>query len=255
MKPAGNRKPLALNGLLDWLYPPICVGCRMIIALNLTQPRYMGMCAMCQSLFAPIEGPTCKNCGVPTEREVNRCVSCFGKTFHFTQNRATFAYAEIVRDLLLELKFNQDKQIAHSLGKVWAICAPKIEDCILVPLPLHRKKQRERGFNQAEILARYLGERFNIPVENVVERVIDTPPQSGLHPRQRMENIEGAFAIAKNADVQGNKYIVIDDIYTTGASLNECARVLMVAGAVSVSSMTLCVVEKKDEDAKKNSHR
>jgi len=209
----------------------------------------MGLCAPCQSLFTPIEGPTCKNCGTPTERDVPRCVSCFGKTFHITHSRATFVYDEIVRDLLLSLKFNEDKQIAHSLGKVWAIFGEKPEEeATFVPLPLHKKKQRERGFNQAEILARYLGEAWQMPVENLLERIVDTPPQSGLHPRQRLENVAGAFALKNGTAAKGKRYILIDDIYTTGASLNECARVLMAAGAESVSCFCLAVVERKKDD-------
>jgi len=208
---------------------------------------------MCQSLFEPITFPICKNCGVPTEKEVDHCVSCFGKNFYFTTNRAMFVYYEIMRDLLLELKFNQDKQIAHSLGKLWAMHVSDMlqeisHSTYLVPLPLHPKKQRERGFNQAEILTHHLSTRLNIPIEHVLQRVVDTPPQSGLHPRQRMENVSGAFDIAKNISPKSKCYIIIDDIYTTGASLNECAKVLLEAGATDVCCMTLSIVEKSTNE-------
>jgi len=156
-----------------------------------------------------------------------------------------------MRDLLHELKFRKRKQIAQSLGKLWAIHNPAVqEDAILVPLPLHSKKKKERGFNQAEILAQQLSERLNMRMENVLIRTLDTPPQSGLHPRMRIENVAGAFDIAKDANVQGKNYIIIDDIYTTGASLNECARVLTNADAGSVNCMTLSIVEKKDDPKK-----
>jgi len=199
---------------------------------------------------------------MPTEVDVERCVSCFGKAFSFDRNYATFVYEDLIRDLLLDLKFNQKKQIAYSLGMLWAEHVQR--DCIvqgqnslsvqpcssniyLVPLPMHPKKQRERGFNQAEVLAKAVGERLGIPIVNALERVLDTPPQSGLHPRQRVENIRGAFAVVKNESPQGKHYIVVDDIYTTGASLNECARVLKEAGASSICGLTLSVVKKKKE--------
>ena len=236
-----------LTKLLDWLYPPACIACRSLIALSDPQPRDMLLCEKCQTLFEPIVPPICKTCGIPTERDVERCVSCFGKTFYFASNRAVFVYDGLMRDLLHDLKFRRRRQIAESLGKLWALCAFIPPGTILVPLPLHPKKRRERGFNQAEVLTRQLAQRLNIPMENALVRVLDTPPQSGLHPRMRIENVAGAFDIAPGVDVTGKKYVIIDDIYTTGASLNECAKVLKAAGAAEVGCMTLSIVEKKDD--------
>jgi len=209
----------------------------------------MLLCEMCQTLFEPITPPICNTCGLPAENPVDRCVSCYGKTFYFSANRAAFLYDELMRDLLHELKFRQNKQIAQSLGKLWAMHIGSItsdDNTFLAPLPLHPKKQRERGFNQAEVLAQHLSAGLNIPIEHALLRTVDTPPQSGLHPRQRIANVSGVFAIAKNINPQGKCYIIIDDIYTTGASLNECARVLKEAGAANISCMTLSVVEKSD---------
>jgi len=238
---------MKLQSILDWIYAPTCIACRTLITLNDTQPRDMLLCRLCQSLFETISSPICKCCGIPTEKEVERCVSCFGKGFSFAQNRATFLYDELMRDLLHELKFRQNKQIAHSLGKLWAMHIQlSTSDVILVPLPMHKKKQQERGFNQAEILTQYLSQQLGIPMENVLLRTVDTPPQSGLHPRQRVENVAGAFEVAKHTTTEGKNYIIVDDIYTTGASLNECASVLKEAGAASVSCMTLSIVEKSE---------
>ena len=240
---------MPLKNLLDWIYPPTCIACRKIIPLNHSQPRDMLLCETCQTLFEPIIPPICNTCGIPTEKEIERCVSCYGKSFYFTTNRGTFLYDEIMRDLLLELKFKQNKQIAHSLGKLWAMHMGNLtfdDNTFLVPLPMHAKKQRERGFNQAEVLTRHLSSRLNIPTEHALIRTIDTPPQSGLHPRQRIENVTGAFDVAKGVSPAGKNYIIIDDIYTTGASLNECARILKQAGAVNANGMTLSIVEKSD---------
>ena len=241
-----------LHRLLDWLYPPTCIACGQIIALHDTQPRSMGLCGRCQTLFTPVTGPICHTCGVPTERPVQRCVTCFGKDRHFTTNRAGFLYDDLMRDMMHELKFRQMKQIAHSLGKLWAnhLDFTWEKGAALVPLPLHPQKQRERGFNQAEVLARELSETLHIPLIQAIERTVDTPPQSGLHPRQRVENVHGVFEVAKNVSPAGNTYIIVDDIYTTGASMNECARVLKDAGAVDVFGLTLSIVE-KGEDGKK----
>jgi len=271
MSSGSPKAPIKFSKLLDWIYPPTCVACNSIIPLNEAQPRDMFLCRPCQFLFETIELPFCKCCGVPTENEVPRCVSCHGKNFHFTANRATFVYDELIRDLLLDLKFNKKKQIAHTLGKLWATHVDKIHippmyeyfyekstapqvakhDTFLIPLPMHKKKQRERGFNQAEIMAQHLSTRLNIPVENTIVRIQDTPPQSGLHPRQRIENIAGAFGIAKGGSPADKNYIIVDDIYTTGASINECAKVLKEANAADVSCMTLSIAHKKDKQSTK----
>lgn len=238
-------------GILDWLYPPTCIACGSLIPLNQTKPRHMVICNFCQGLFQPVEAPLCKICGSPTLEAVERCVSCFGKTFYFTHNQSTFPYSDLIRDLLLELKFKQKKQIAKGLGHLWANHAPTHlapDNTYLVPLPLHPQKQKERGFNQADILAKALGKARNIPIAYVLQRTIDTPPQSGLHPRQRIENVQGAFAIAKGQDPRGKNYIVVDDIYTTGASVNECAKVLLAAGANRVSSLTLSIVVRQEAE-------
>jgi len=187
---------------------------------------------------------------MPTESEVDRCASCFGMLFGFTQNRAAFRYEGVVRDLLLELKFSNNKQIAHALGKLWAFhIAPMSMDSnyILTALPMHKTKQRERGFNQAEVLTQHLSQRLGITMEKALLRIIDTPPQSGLHPRERIQNVDGAFAVAKNIDVSGKNYIIVDDIFTTGASLNACAKALLKSGAAGVRCMTLAIVEKREK--------
>jgi len=163
-----------------------------------------------------------------------------------------FAYDELIRDLMHELKFRNKKQIAQGLGLLWAefLCnvghdaISTIADPILVPLPMHPKKQRERGFNQAEILAKELSRGLNIPLENILERTLDTPPQSGLHPQLRAENVEDAFAIRDGFNPRGKNYILVDDIYTTGASLNECARTLKNSGAKNILCMTFAVTVK-----------
>ena len=177
------------------------------------------------------------------------CASCRSRTFHFTHNRALFAYEDLVRDLIRDIKFRQRKHIAQGLGRLWGeLAAMQIPaGTLLVPLPMHKKKRRKRGFDQAEILAKALSAATGAIYTPILERTQNTPPQSGLHPRQRAENVRGAFRIKPEHDANGQNYILIDDIYTTGASLNECARVLKSGGAAEVSAMTLAIAIKKEK--------
>ena len=233
-----------LQTLLDWLYPPKCISCRILLPLQ-NPARFI--CAYCVPLFDPIPSPLCPKCGTSVQSETRACSSCLGKAFHFSKNTAAFPYDDLVRDLMHEIKFRKRKRVAQGIGELWANTIRKdcfLKDAILVPLPMHRSKQRERGFNQAEILALELAKKHSVPAERVLIRTADTPPQAGLHPRLRAENVRDAFAIAPGHSPEGKNYILIDDIYTTGASLNECAGVLKKSGAKSVSSMTFAITIK-----------
>jgi len=226
--------------------------------LNAPQ-RYI--CVICEGLFESIPLPVCKRCGVPAStEEAKHCASCFGKTFHFQQNSAAFLYDELMRDMLHEMKFRAKKRVAKGLGFLWSAQVAStlqnpdsfigsIEDLqsyTLIPMPLHPKKQRERGFNQAEILTRPLSAALQIPMSNILTRTVDTPPQSGLHPMQRAENVSGIFSIQKSTSVIGRNYIITDDIFTTGSSLNECAKTLKSAGATKILCMTLAIAVKNN---------
>lgn len=235
-----------MKPLLDWVYPPTCVACRVILPLNESR-RYF--CAQCEGLFDAISAPFCERCGAPSQKaETKACPACFGKNFHFEKNFATFIYDEIMRELIHEMKFRGKKRAAEGMGLLWAencVNFPeKIADFELVPMPMHPKKKRERGFNQAETLTKPLAEALKIPVADVLRRVVDTPPQSEIHPSQRAENVRDVFEIRKNAEIAGKNYILTDDIFTTGASLNECAKVLKKAGAAKIFCMTLAITVK-----------
>jgi len=240
------------------------MSCHNLLPLQNKRGRSLWLCVYCENLFQLLEKPGCKICSVPLEMQsayntdcpeneetFNRptiCSSCSTKTFHFIHNRAAFAYDDLVRDLIRDIKFRRKKHVAQGLGRLWAsIIAESIPtDVILVPLPMHPKKRRTRGFDQAKELAAALASATGIQLSPILERIQNTPPQSGLHPRQRIENVQGAFRIKPNVNVKGQNYILIDDIYTTGASLNECARILKAGGAAKVFAMTLAIAIKKD---------
>ena len=242
-----------LPAILDWLYPPTCIACRVILPLN--QPARF-ICARCVFLFEQITAPTCNQCGSPVETEVPRCSSCYGKTFHFTYNRGAFPYDELIRDLMHEIKFRNKKRVAVGLGKLWADTLAEDDsfllhmyehDFTLVPLPMHKAKQRERGFNQAVVMAEELSQKLNIPMEEILLRTEDTPPQAGLHPKLRAENVRDVFAVRPDTGIREKNYILVDDIYTTGASLNECARTLKNAGANEIICITFAITEKNND--------
>ena len=231
-----------IEQILNWLYPPACIACKVMLPVNMGN---FYICDRCELLFERVPLPACKKCGGVLSEEDEKCASCFGKNFYFDSNTSTYVYDELMRDLLLDMKFKNKKRIATGLGMMWAkqVNMPEGE-FMLTWLPMHPTKQKERGFNQAEIMAKEIAKHLKIPCENVLRRIVDTPPQSGLHPKQRQENVEGAFEVVLGIAVH-KQVVVIDDIYTTGASMNECAKVLKESGAEFVYSKTLAVTVRK----------
>ena len=240
-----------LQTTLDWIYPPRCMSCRNPLPLQNMRGRSLWLCAHCENLFLPIEGPRCTVCSVPVKPGARVCPSCSGRAFYFENNRAAFIYEDLIRDMIHEIKFRKRRHVAQGLGRLWAgVIAKDIPAyAILVPLPMHPKKRRERGFDQAEVMAAAIAETTGIKLIKALERIQDTPPQSGLHPQQRAENVRGAFRVPHGVNITGESIMLIDDIYTTGASLNECARVLKAGGAEDVFAMTLAIAQSKSSDS------
>jgi ComF family protein len=210
------------------------MACRTLLPLNDKRSCEIWLCHTCESLIQPLT----ETVKAP-------------KAGFFSVNHAAFVYDGILRDIIRDIKFRNKKNHARALGRLWAdVLAPDGFNPVagLVPVPLHPKKYRERGFNQAGEMAKELSKKFSIPIKNVLIRIIDTLPQVGLHPLRRIENVAGAFELSPNNDytVEGKSFILIDDIYTTGASLNECARILVENGAKEVRCKTFCITLKKE---------
>lgn len=239
-----------IHHAIDWIYPPRCISCRNPLPLQDKPRRKLWLCSYCENLFIPLETPGCSLCSVPVEAGVETCSSCYGKNFAFIHNRAGFEYDGLIRDLIRDIKFRRCKTIAQGLGQLWArnigMSIPR--EAILVPLPMHKKKRRRRGFDQARILAEAISDATGLRLANLLERTQNTPPQSGLHPRQRAENVSGAFRINPKEKQSAKTIVLIDDIYTTGASLNECALTLKNAGANTISCMTLSITVKNKKE-------
>jgi ComF family protein len=168
---------------------------------------------------------------------------------NFDRLRSFGPYDAELRALIVLLKYSGVRPLARPLGSWLALAiqqCPALRDAdALVPVPLHPSRQRARGFNQAELLARELGRWVKIPTENRwLARVKDTPSQAGLTPVQRVENVRGAFAAATKLDTA--RILLLDDVCTTGATVNACARALKHAGAEQVNALTVARVVREN---------
>lgn len=190
-------------------------------------------CAACDAALPYLTAPRCPQCALPTLNGAT-CGRCLKRAPLFNHTVAAFAYEFPLDKLVQALKFGEQLMLANSLADRLAQCVEMRPDCI-VPMPLHPARLRERGFNQSLELARRVASRLDVPLlKNACQRVRDTPPQAALNWKERGKNMRRAFACAE--DFSGKHVAVVDDVMTSGASLNELALALRRAGAREVSA-------------------
>ena len=185
----------------------------------------------------------------PGEDGLRRCPVCRRIDRPFERAVAYGSYDEGLRELVHLLKFNRVRPAASVLGRMLAEAIVRLEGdfelapVLLIPVPLHKRKRRQRGFNQAELIAAaalkaLASDRYELKPD-LLHRVRETDSQIGLTDHQRRENLRGAFAVARAQQVAGRNVLLVDDVYTTGATASECARVLRRAGAARVRVATV----------------
>lgn len=230
--------------LLDIIYPPKCMYCGELIGIG--KDRWL--CEDCLDEIKIIEEPRCEKCGRPLDAE-GLCADCRENKPYYEKGWAVYEYKGNVRNAIRRYKYKNHKEYAIPFGRqttemIEGINAPII-DC-LVPVPLYYKKKKRRGYNQSELLAMELSRNLGIEMCCVLDRVRDTKVQSNLKPKERMENVKGAFRLREDIDIQGKKILLVDDIYTTGSTINECSKVLKKNGAVGVWFVCLSVAVRKN---------
>lgn len=226
------------GGLRDAVYPPN-VTCDVCGAELVAETRY-NLCAGCAEEMPFIEGHRCVCCGLPVNDEAEWCLRCMNTESVFRVHRSPLVYAGKARTLVYSLKFGGKKYIATLFGAMMSdtFLSCGMEGEIIVPVPMTDRERRKRGFNQAELIARGIGARLNIPVLPALVKHRETAPQKELSGRERENNLHGCFSAVYAEYVAGRKILLVDDVFTTGATANECARTLLGAGAASVSVLT-----------------
>lgn len=230
-----------INAVLDFMYPPRCSLCG----------RYggdeEGICQDCLSQIHYIGSPLCIRCGKPFSHECatdHFCGECLTGRRYFTTARAVGLYNGLFRKTLHRFKYQWKHCLARPLGTLMAErMEPFFSDTLyqsMVPVPLHPRRLRKRGFNQALVLARMLSRTYHIPLDrqNLV-RTRWTQSQVGLSERERKDNVRGAFAVLQSARIAERTILLLDDIYTSGSTVDECSKVLINAGARKVDVLTL----------------
>jgi ComF family protein len=227
--------------VIDALLPPLCLSCGAEVA----EPG--SLCPSCWSAMAFLGDPCCACCGLPFEFDLGEdavCGECARQRPRYSRARAVFRYDESSRGLILRFKHGDRLEGAGAFARWMARSGGPIlaQADLLVPVPLHRWRLLSRRYNQAALLANAIGRLSGVAVEpGMLIRARRTPPQGHLGHDARARNVAGAFKVEERyrAGLSGRRVVLVDDVMTSGATVNECARVLLNAGAAEVGVLTL----------------
>ena len=234
------------RALLDFFLPPKCPLC----GSPLTSSAADRPCPSCLSEIRFFSSPLCPRCGIgfssPSDQD-HLCSRCLSGEWTFGKARALGPYEGKILEAISRLKFGGVARLAIPLGVLLAEYTdpefPFSAVDLVIPVPLHPRRLRERGFNQSLLLARQVSGRRSIPLNfTALRRTRQTQPQTQLSGPERRKNVRGAFAVISPAAVAGRKILLIDDVFTTGATIQECTEALLDAGAGEVHALTLARV-------------
>jgi len=229
------------EALVSLFFPPHCAAC------GADTPGGVHLCAGCGEKVTRITAPFCRRCSEPFEGAIDgefECVNCGDRALHFECAVAPYLSRGVVREFIHRFKYDHDRSLRIPLAAWLAdaladarITAQPID--AIVPVPLHATRFRERGFNQAALLARLLSVRAGVPMVEALQRTRYTTTQTRLDRHERMENLRNAFRVRDTAAVKSRHLLLVDDVFTTGSTVDECARVLLAAGTASVRVATV----------------
>ncbi|MFZ5609508.1 MAG: ComF family protein [Pseudomonadota bacterium] len=257
-----NRLAVALaNGVAGWrrgagcvldlVLPPRCYACGELVDV---QGR---LCSVCWPQLTLITAPLCHQCGLPFDFAIagrQLCAACLARPPAFDRARAAFVYDALSRRLILAFKHGDRTDMARGLGQWLARAAAGLaaEADIIVPVPLHWRRLWRRRYNQSALLAEALARQVSRPLwRDALIRLRATPSQGGLSARQRRDNVRAAFAVAERSRswLAGKRVLLVDDVFTTGATAEACAKALRRAGACGIDLVTLARVVRPSDVA------
>lgn len=229
--------------IIDCIYPRRCPFCG-----GITPMGEASICEKCKKKIPYIGEPRCKKCSKPVMYEEQEyCYDCSKTNHYYTRGIAVWKHKDEVKKSLYRFKYQNKREYAEvyaeEILRLHQVLIESWKADAIIPIPIHPLKAKERGFNQAEVLARYLSKRLNIPIyTDLVLRLKDTLPQKELNDIERRNNLSKAFGVANRGATLGN-VILIDDIYTTGATINAVSKVLLHGHASQVFFISISIGE------------
>ena len=224
--------------IMAFLFPNTCPFCGKV--------SEMGICGACRTKLPYVREPYCMHCGKSIRREEDEyCYDCGRRPHYYESGRAVWQHASTVRPAIYQFKYHNrriyGRAFAREMVRVYGRAIRKRQIAIIIPIPLSKRRRRKRGYNQAEILAKEIGRIMDIPVDTEsLIRNKNTIPQKVMDARGRRKNLQHAFAWT-GQNLQGVNVLLIDDIYTTGSTIDVAAKTVKLAGAEKVHFLTVSI--------------
>lgn len=218
--------------MFELIYPTCCAGCGRLGPL---------ICQDCYDLLPIIDSKICTKCGKPSNYLVEECRDCRKKHFFFSQSRSFGLYQGNLRELVRKLKYGNCRGLAEIFAHLLIehSDAALFEVDVITYVPLSRRKQGERGFNQAQLLANGIASKLGLPLMDLLHQTKETKDQSKLPANDRGRNVKGAFLVKDDSEIEDARILLVDDVFTTGSTVNECSKVILAAGAKLVKVATV----------------
>lgn len=242
-----------LEAFLDFLFPAECTFCKNFLG----EERILNFCKNCWGRVELIKDSVCCGCGRPLpSQNVSEtapdftCENCRKGLYYFDKARAVGKYEGVLKEAIHQFKYEPTRVgrgkpgLGRHLAKFMIQYLPSDLNLNtfdrIIPVPLHENRKRWRGFNQSEILGKFLGQHYQIPLDtHHLYRIKETQPQVELTGRERIKNVRGAFVVQRAEDLEGKKVVLVDDVFTTGSTVNESSRMLKKAGVREILVLTL----------------
>lgn len=242
------------SALLNIIFPPRCVVCSDYITIGRNFSDISWLCDKCIEDVNFISSPLCSICGIPFPKggieEDHPCGNCIITPPAFDRAVSVFVYDGSIIKAIHDFKYGNKSYLSRSFGELLAEKVRKHihyneHTSLVIPVPLSNKRLKHRGYNQSALLAGYLAKKLNIAIDyDSLIRIRDTVPQTELKKKERMKNLINAFAVNNPNKIKDRKIILVDDVYTTGRTLEECSKTLKKAGVLKVDCLNIARVEK-----------
>lgn len=236
-----NFAKSVMNVILDILFPRTCPICQ-----NIVDDRGQKICEKCRPKLVYIREPICKKCGKQLDNMViEYCYDCNKKTHNYDRGVSCFAYKGEIKNSIYQYKYNNKREYAgfyiEEMIKEQGEQLKRWNPDIIIPIPLHKKRKKRRGFNQSELIARGIARYLEVPVDtSYILRTKNTKPLKELNDKERKESLQHAF-IAGEGNCRWEKVLLVDDIYTTGSTIDAVAGLLKSKGVKRVYVLTICI--------------
>ena len=237
-----------LDLMSNIISPPVCMSCRKRLSL-LSNAKF---CYKCSMSYKRVGEHTCDSCGKPIPKNSDRlCVNCKLRKVYFNQSISRYIYDGCIKSAIRNMKFRNQKWIANEFGDMLLkTVREKYDDIsfdIIICIPLSNSKMYERGFNQTREIADEISKGINVPIaEKILYKKDNVKTQSGLSAKERIENVKNAYFIKHPERVCDKTILLIDDVFTTGATVNECSKILKKAGALAVYVATVATTSRNE---------